>query len=123
MAGEYAIALNIFLHHPLISKLKGAPVTPLPIAPIPSLNGTVLLAKNAPEPYAAMLLIDFMLSKDGQNTFLSGDYFPANPALPPAADLAAVTPAKLGMKEQFITPDEVNDMNKTSGEWIKKYFR
>jgi iron(III) transport system substrate-binding protein len=123
MAGEYAIALNIFLHHPLISKLKGAPVTPLPIAPIPSLNGTVLLAKNAPEPYAAMLLIDFMLSKDGQNTFLAGDYFPANPALPPAADLAAVVPAKLGMKEQFITPDEVNDMNKTSSEWIKKYFR
>ena len=26
VAGEYAIALNIFAHHPLISKAKGAPV-------------------------------------------------------------------------------------------------
>ncbi len=26
IAGEYAIALNIFAHHPLISKAKGAPV-------------------------------------------------------------------------------------------------
>ena len=123
MAGEYTIALNIFLHHPLISQLKGAPVSPLPIAPIPSLNGTVLLAKNAPDPYAAMLLIDFMLSKSGQNTFLAGDYFPANPALPPADDLKGVVPSVIGMKEQFITPDEVNDMNKKSSEWIKTYFR
>jgi ABC-type Fe3+ transport system substrate-binding protein len=123
MAGEYTIALNIFLHHPLISQLKGAPVSPLPIAPIPSLNGTVLLAKNAPDPYAAMLLIDFMLSKEGQNTFLAGDYFPANPALPPADDLKGVVPSVIGMKEQFIAPDEVNDMNKKSSEWIKTYFR
>lgn len=123
MAGEYSIALNIFLHHPLISQLKGAPVSPLPIAPIPSLNGTVLLAKGAPHPYAAMLLIDFMLSKDGQHTFLAGDYFPANPAIPPAEALKAVVPSVLGMKEQFIAPDRVNEMNKQSSVWIKKYFR
>jgi len=123
MAGEYAIALNIFLHHPLISAEKGAPVAPNPMEPIPSLNGTVLLAKNAPNPHAAMLLIDFMLSKDGQNTFLAGDYFPANPAIEPSPDLAGVVPSKIGMKEQFITPDEVNDMNKKSAEWIKTYFR
>jgi ABC-type Fe3+ transport system substrate-binding protein len=123
MAGEYTIALNIFLHHPLISQLKGAPVSPLPMEPIPSLNGTVLLAKNAPEPHAAMLLIDFMLSKDGQNTFLAGDYFPANPALPPADALKSVVPSVIDMKEQFITPDEVNDMNKKSAEWIETYFR
>jgi ABC-type Fe3+ transport system substrate-binding protein len=123
MAGEYAIALNIFLHHPLISAQKGAPVAPNPMEPIPSLNGTVLMAKSAPHPYAAMLLIDFMLSKDGQETFLAGDYFPANPALEPSKELKAIVPSVIGMKEQFISPDEVNDMNKQSSEWIKKYFR
>ena len=30
VAGEYAIALNIFAHHPLISKAKGAPVNSRP---------------------------------------------------------------------------------------------
>ncbi|MGE5539005.1 MAG: ABC transporter substrate-binding protein [Gemmatimonas sp.] len=123
MAGEYAIALNIFLHHPLISAEKGAPVAPNPMEPIPSLNGTILMAKNAPHPYAAMLLIDFMMSKDGQETFLAGDYFPANPAISPSEDLRAIVPSVIGMKEQFITPDAVNDMNKKSSEWIKKYFR
>jgi ABC-type Fe3+ transport system substrate-binding protein len=123
MAGEYAIALNIFLHHPLISAQKGAPVAPNPMEPIPSLNGTVLMAKNAPHPHAAMLLIDFMLSKDGQNTFLAGDYFPANPALEPSKELKAIVPLVIGMKEQFISPDAVNDMNKQSSAWIKKYFR
>jgi ABC-type Fe3+ transport system substrate-binding protein len=91
--------------------------------PIPSLNGTVLMSKDAPHPYAAMLLIDFMLSKDGQGTFLAGDYFPANPAIEPSKELKAIVPSVIGMKEQFITPDAVNDMNKQSSEWIKKYFR
>jgi ABC-type Fe3+ transport system substrate-binding protein len=123
MAGEYAIALNIFLHHPLISAQKGAPVAPDPMEPIPALNGTVVLAKNAPHPYAAMLLIDFMLSKDGQRTFVAGDYFPANPAVEPSPKLAGVVPSKIGMKQQFISPQQVNDLNKKSEEWIKKYFR
>jgi ABC-type Fe3+ transport system substrate-binding protein len=123
MAGEYAIALNIFLHHPLISAEKGAPVAPNPMEPIPALNGTVVLAKNAPNPHAAMLLIDFMLSKDGQQAFVAGDYFPANPAIEPPPELAGVVPSKIGMKQQFISPEKVNELNKKSEEWIKKYFR
>lgn len=122
MAGEYPITLNIFLHHALISQQKGAPVAPLPIAPVPALNGTVVLAKDAPHPHAAMLLIDFILSKDGQNTLVKADYFSANPDVPPSPKLRGIVPSVIGMKEQFISPEKVDEMNKTSEEWIKTYF-
>src|SRR5581483_5836662 len=43
MDGEYPLALAIFLHHPLISARAGAPVDSIPMDPVPSLAGTVVL--------------------------------------------------------------------------------
>jgi len=41
IAGEYAIALQIFAHHPLISRAKGAPVNSLLHDPTPSTAATM----------------------------------------------------------------------------------
>ena len=79
MAGEYAICLDSFLHHPIISARKGAPVAPLPFDPVLTLVSSVVLPKNPPHPYAAMLFIDYLLSKDGQLKLQGADYFPAHP--------------------------------------------
>ena len=66
MAGEYALCLDSFLHHPIISARKGAPVAPLPLDPVLTVVSSVMLPKAPPHPYAAMLFIDYLLSKDGQ---------------------------------------------------------
>ena len=66
IAGEFAMAMNIFAHHPLISKAKGAPVNTVLLEPVPSTAGTMVVPKGVRHPHAAMLLADFILSKEGQ---------------------------------------------------------
>ena len=66
MAGEHALCLDAFLHHPIISARKGAPVAPLPLDPVLTVVSSVMLPKAPPHPYAAMLFIDYLLSKEGQ---------------------------------------------------------
>ena len=108
MAGEYALCLDAFLHHPIISARKGAPVAPLPLDPVLTVVSSVMLPKAPPHPYAAMLFIDYMLSKDGQQRLAGADYFPAHPGVPASPDLDKIVPAKIGMKENFITPAKMN---------------
>src|SRR5512144_2275193 len=66
IAGEYPMAIQIFNHHAYISKSAGAPVDWQPLEPVTATNNTIGLAKNAPHPHAAMLFIDFVLSRKGQ---------------------------------------------------------
>jgi ABC-type Fe3+ transport system substrate-binding protein len=120
--GEYPLALNIFLHHPVISAQKGAPVAALPLQPVPSLNGTVLFVRNAPNPHAAMLLIDFILSKEGQATLEAADYLPAHPDASASPVLNSIIPRKAGLKENFITPQKLFELNDKAEDVEKKYF-
>lgn len=121
--GEYPIALNIFLHHPIISAQKGAPVAALPLQPVPSLNGTVLFIKGAKNPHAAMLLIDYMLSEEGQKTLEAADYLPAHPNVSTNPVLQPIIPKKAGLKENFITPEKLFELNDKSEALLKKYFK
>lgn len=121
--GEYPIALNIFLHHPIISAQKGAPVAALPLEPVPSLNGTVLFIKGSKNPYAAMLLIDYMLSEEGQKTLEAADYLPAHPNVSTNPVLQPIIPRKANLKENFITPEKLFDLNDRSEALLKKYFK
>src|SRR5207302_1728155 len=47
IAGEYAIALQIFAHHPLISAGKGAPVTSRLLSPVASAPATLVIPKGS----------------------------------------------------------------------------
>ena len=78
MAGEHSLCLDSFLHHPIISARKGAPVAPLPIDPVLTVVSSIMLPKAPPHPYAAMLFIDYFLSKEGQQRLQAADYFPAH---------------------------------------------
>jgi ABC-type Fe3+ transport system substrate-binding protein len=108
MAGEYAICLDAFLHHPIISARKGAPVAPLPFDPVVTLVSSVVLPKNPPHPYTAMLFIDYLLSKDGQLRLQGADYFPAHPGVNSSPDLDKIVPKKIGLRENFISPEKMN---------------
>ena len=88
MQGECAIAIDIFLHHPVISAQKGAPVAPQPLEPVMSNASVVTLAKGTTHPHAAMLLIDYLLSKEAQQVLEKADYLPAHPDVKPQSTLA-----------------------------------
>jgi ABC-type Fe3+ transport system substrate-binding protein len=108
MAGEYALCLDAFLHHPIISARKGAPVAPLPLEPVLTVVSSVMLPKAPPHPYAAMLFIDYLLSKEGQARLQGADYFPAHPEVAASADLDKIVPRKIGLKENYISPTKMN---------------
>jgi ABC-type Fe3+ transport system substrate-binding protein len=123
IAGEYAIALNIFAHHPLISKGKGAPVNSQLMDPVASTASTMSVVKGLKHPHAALLLIDYILSKEGQEILSSAEYFPADPAVPPLASLAAVVPKTAGVPENFVGPDKLVKFTDSSEEIFRQLFR
>ena len=74
IAGEYAMALQIFNHHAVISAKKGAPVDWIKMEPATGTLSVISVHKNAPHPNAAKLLVDFIISKEGQQVFRDADY-------------------------------------------------
>jgi ABC-type Fe3+ transport system substrate-binding protein len=123
MAGEYPIALNIFAHHPLISAAKGAPVASVLMDPVASTTATMVVPKGIKHPYAAMLLTDFILSKEGQAIMAQAEYFPSHPDVPPLESLASIVPTKAGVPENFISPENLLKFNESSEQIYQDLFR
>jgi iron(III) transport system substrate-binding protein len=123
IAGEYPIALNIFAHHPLISKGKGAPTNSQLMDPVASTAATMSVIKGAKHPYSALLLADYILSKEGQEILRDAEYFPADPKVPPQPTLAPVVPKIAGVPENFVGPDKLVKYNDSSEEIFRQLFR
>ena len=69
--GERPILTDMMLEHHLLHKKKGAPIEYIiPKSGIIAYKPVGAIAKNAPHPNAAKLLIDYICSKEGQ-TFLA----------------------------------------------------
>jgi ABC-type Fe3+ transport system substrate-binding protein len=63
--------------------------------------------KNAPHPNAAKLLVDFIISKEGQEVFRRADYLPAHPAVPAA--VPTLRPAEGKFRGHFFSPEQTED--------------
>jgi iron(III) transport system substrate-binding protein len=121
IAEEYAIAINIFNYHAVISRGAGAPVDWQALEPVPGQVKTLGLAKNAPHPHAALLFIDFLLSKEGQKIFQEVDYLPAHPDVP-----AKVADLKPGggkfSKVNYLGPELLFEKEEQWVELFQKLF-
>jgi iron(III) transport system substrate-binding protein len=123
IAGEFPIALNIFAHHPLISRAKGAPVNSQLMNPVPSTAGTMIIPRGVRNPHAALLLAEFILSQEGQQILAGADYFPVRADVPPKEVLASVIPARAGVPELFISSDQLNQYTESSQKVFDEMFR
>ena len=121
-AGEYKIAVEIYAHHPLISKVKGAPLDTVMLEPVPSAVSTIQLSRNAPHPNAAMLLIDFVLSHEGQEVLRAADYFSANPKVDTTPMLRRIVPGLNGKQELVFTPEAMFESRDEANALFNKYF-
>lgn len=81
IAGEVPLGVHISNHHAIISKGQGAPVDWVPLEPVPVVLQSLALPAQSPTPHAAILLIDFILSTEGQKVLLSRDYIPSRPKM------------------------------------------
>lgn len=104
IAGEYAIALQIFNHHAVISAKKGAPVKWIPMQPATGVLSVVSIPKAAPHPDAAKLFEDFLVSLAGQKVYQQAYYLPADPQMP-ALD-PELKPEGGKFRSRFFSPEE-----------------
>jgi iron(III) transport system substrate-binding protein len=65
-AGEVVLSPTIYNSHVAASADKGAPLAWAAPGPVPVTDTGVAIARKAPHPHAAMLLADFLMSKEGQ---------------------------------------------------------
>jgi iron(III) transport system substrate-binding protein len=116
MAGEYAIALQIFNHHTVISANQGAPVSWARLETAFVALSLVQLTANSPHPYAGKLLFDFLISEDGQKLFRDADYMPVDPKVPPRD--ASLRPDTGGFRATYFTPEQID---KDQPHWVDVY--
>ncbi len=103
IGGQYPLALMTFNYHSVISANDGAPVRWLPVEPAVEVPNPVGLIRNAPHPNAAKLLIEYVLSGEGQRVLRDANYLPANPTVPPRDP--ALTPAGGHFASVVFTPE------------------
>src|SRR5215831_18350234 len=65
-AGEVALSPTIYNSHVAASAEKGAPLGWFAPGPVPVTDSGVAIARKAPHPHAAMLFVDFLMSKESQ---------------------------------------------------------
>src|SRR6266566_5492790 len=65
-AGEVALSPTIYNSHVAASVEKGAPLGWFAPGPVPVTDSGVAIARKAPHPHAAILFMDFLMSKNGQ---------------------------------------------------------
>jgi iron(III) transport system substrate-binding protein len=78
-----------------------------PVRPDASTAATMGVPKGARHPHAAMLLIDYILSREGQEILLNAEYFPADPHGAAVPMLAPVVPKLAGAAGKFVGPDKL----------------
>ena len=72
VSGEIPLSPTIFDANVTLAKQKGAPVEWRPLEPVVTTVGSAALLAKAANPHTALLFIDFLLSKEGQQLILKG---------------------------------------------------
>jgi iron(III) transport system substrate-binding protein len=84
IAGEVPLSPTIYNSHVEASRAQGAPIAWNVPGPVAVTDTSVALAPKAQHPHAAMLLIDFLMSKEGQALYRDLGYVPSRNGMAPA---------------------------------------
>lgn len=74
ISGEVMLSPTIYNSHVEVSAARGAPLGWVAPGPVPVTDTAVALARAAPSPHAAMLLADYLMSREGQRIYGQLDY-------------------------------------------------
>lgn len=107
ISGEYPLAVMILNYHATISAAQGAPVKWIKMEPLLESMSLVSIVKDAPHPNAARLLVEFMLSDEGQRVLADNDYLPASPTV--SAKVPENKPEAGKFKVNVVTPEMARD--------------
>jgi iron(III) transport system substrate-binding protein len=69
ISGEVTLSPTIYNSHVEASAAMSAPLAWVAPGPVPVTDTAVALARGAPSPHAAMLMIDYLMSHEGQRIY------------------------------------------------------
>ncbi len=96
-AGEFSIAVNMYLHMVLVMQERGAPVDFAPISPaITGGSSPIIVPKTAPHPNAGRLLVRWLISSEGQT--LTDKIFKKGNPMPGTGTIQSKVVERLGIK-------------------------
>ena len=121
IAGEFPIALQIFNNHAFISASKGAPVDWIKMQPPLITYAVMSVPKGAPSPNAGKLLIDYIVSLEGQKIFAEAGELPVHPGV--KLRDPTLVPDGVSFKGTFLTPEELDAKLVPWTKIFDEYFR
>ena len=121
IAGEFPLALAMFNHHATISAQKGAPSAWIPMNPAMAVLSVAGVTKDARNPNAAKLLIDFLISREGQEIYRDTGYIPVDPQVPPGE--ASLRPDGKNFRAVSMTPEAVDEQMPRWAKIASELFR
>jgi iron(III) transport system substrate-binding protein len=102
ISGEVALSPTIYNSHVEASAAMGAPLAWVAPGPVPVTDTAVALARGAPSPHAAMLLIDYLMSREGQRIYGQLGYGSARRDLTGQAGNIPVQKLYLGNRPNYV---------------------
>ncbi len=105
VAGEYELALQGPANFPGLIARKGAPVVWVPLQPALAVFSVASITAQSPHPAAAKLLVDFLVSLEGQKIIAAADEVPIHPGI--VIDDPAVRPDPAKFRINFMTPEQL----------------
>ena len=121
IAGEYAMTIAMTNHNVGISRRQGAPVQWLPVSPASIFSEQIGLTTLGQHPNAALLFLEFALSREGQSVYQKAGYIPARTDVPPFDP--KLLPDAGGFKANVFTPEMVAKNRKHWEEIYTQLFR
>lgn len=115
IAGEYSVGLQILNHHVAYSANRGAPVGWVKLDPAMAAFLALGVVKG-PHPNAGKLLVDFLMSDEGQALFRDADYIPVAPNVPPKDP--TLRPDGKTFRALYFTPEKLDENIK---RWMTIY--
>lgn len=112
VAGQYSVGIQVFNNHVALAVEQGAPVAFSPLTSASKQLNPLGLTAGAAHPNAARLLIDYLLSEEGQTVFDDDGYIPA---LPDARTDPALDPDSGEFNATLITPSDIEEGN---ADWV-----
>jgi ABC-type Fe3+ transport system substrate-binding protein len=116
IAGEYPIVLQVFNHQAFISAERGAPIDWITMNPSMAVLSVAGVSKEAPHPNAGKLLVDFLVSDEGQGLFREAGYIPVALDVPPR--YPALRPDGKSFRATFFSPEAVD---RSMPHWAEVY--
>ena len=114
-AGEIQVGLTAYASNAESSKRTGAPIDWVALEPVVVRPQGLAVSRNAPNPNAALLFADYLLSPEGQQFYESVGRFPSSRGVRGAGD-----PSKVVMVDSQAAADEADKWQKIWSELLKR---